>query len=133
MPGSVQTLHRARLTETSLTRSAEAVTEQFLRRTEVKAEFKENKRLKKVFLNDVAVWLQAGAFGGDQASKVRLLHETALLGQYRDKQEADGVDTKLLTQLAVAVDQWRDKNQGRVLSTTALDNLLSQLAKDPHY
>lgn len=130
MPGSVRTLHGAHLTESSLTRNAEAVTERFLKRTEVKAEFRENETLKKAFLDDIAGWLQAGAHSSDQASKVGSFYETALIAQFHHKRKADGVDSKLLNQMATALDQWRDKNQGKVLSTTVLASLLSQLAND---
>jgi hypothetical protein len=131
MPGSVRTLHGARLAESSLTRNAEAVTERFLKRTEVKAEFRENEALKKAFLDDIAAWLQAGAHSSDQASKVGSFYDTALIAQFREKRKADGVDSKLLNRLTNELDQWQRNNQDKMLSSAVLDRLLAQLSSDP--
>ena len=128
MPGSIHALHVPGLKESSLTRSAESSAEQFLRRAEVKDEMKNNKSLKEAFLNNVADWLNAGAFGEDHASRVQQFYEDALQGQFREKLKADGIDGNLSGPLKKAVQTWQRRNKGVLLSTAVLNRLFEDIS-----
>ena len=108
---------------TEFTRRAEAVTEKFLRRTEVAAELRDNAPLKKVFLNDIRSWTRNGAFGDGPEFLVQQTYHHALLSQYQEKLKADGVDGNLAGKLKLAGMQWWQDNEAKVLSTAVLDAL----------
>lgn len=127
MPGS----HLLPLTganESALARHAESLAEQFLGRAEVRSELRNNMVLKEAFLNDIAIWLDRGAFAQDQANQVRLMYNEVLLRQFRETLKTRKVADPVSMQLKRAADQWLEKGKERTLSTAVLKGLFDEVA-----
>jgi hypothetical protein len=130
MPGSVQALHLPGLKETSLTRNAEALTEQFMQRPEIKREFRTNKLLKAAFLSDAAGWLLLGAHAPDQQALVLRGYNDRLLRQYHENLKADKSDARMIAQFMETVQRWQQDNQGIAMTTDLLHTLSIEAAID---
>jgi len=113
------------VTQNSLTRWAEAVTENFLRREEVAREMANNLSAKNRFLRDIIHWIELGAHSLDTEKMLRQTYNDALAETYLANLEAARTNPVQIGSFKRMVAQWQNDHAGEVLGKAVLDKLFA--------